>query len=146
MICAGKTSLPCGTRIKIVKSDDADLLNITGTVTHPFQSLMWPNTKYVIGIRIDEKYHGIFSGDIANLTPSDVFTPIFQDFDEKSRVDYIEGEDLLIERLGKSTLYSVAAKYGGIYDNLLNRLVFPSQESCSKCMSEIERDFSAILY
>jgi len=146
MICAGKTSLPCGTRIKVIKSDDADLLNVTGTVTHPFQGLMWPNTKYIIGIRIEEKHHGIFSGNIANLTSSDVFTPVFYDFDEENGVHYIEGEDLLVERLGKSTIYAIATKYGGIHDGILNKLVFPTQESCSNCINEIERDFSAILY
>mgnify|MGYP000863681587 CR=1 FL=1 len=146
MISAGQTSLPCGTRIKVIKSDDVDLLNLTGVVTHPFQGLIWPNTKYVIGVRLDEKHQGIFSGNIVNLTQSDIFTPVFCDFDSEHYTYYIEGEDLLAERIGKSTLYAIGRQYGGIYDNKLNKLVFSIQESCLKCVDEIEKSFSAILY
>lgn len=138
---AGNTNLPCDTRVKVVYSDDVDLINVTGRVTHPFPSLMWPRTKYTVGLRIDEEFHGLFSGDIANLTISDTFTPFFGEFDLETGFYYIENEKLLAEIIGESTLYEVATKYGGIHNDALNRLIFLSEEPCFKCIDEIEERF-----
>lgn len=145
MISAGKTSLPCGTRIKIIKSDDSEILNLTGTVTHPFPGLMYPNTQYVIGIRLDEKYHGLFTRDILNLTPEDEFTPVFDDYNEKHGVYYLEGEHLLAERIGEGAYREIAQKWG-FFDAQLGKFVFPSQETCGKCLKDIENNYAAILY
>ena len=74
MIKAGLTKHDCGTKIRITKSNDKDLIGVTGTLTHPFQGLMGSNTKYIAGLRLDQE--GIFSGDICNLTTADKFEVI----------------------------------------------------------------------
>lgn len=68
---AGTTNYEVGTRIRITKSNDKELIGLTGEITHPFPGLMAPKTKYTVGLRLDQK--GIFSDDICNLMSCDKF-------------------------------------------------------------------------
>jgi len=71
---AGKTNINVNTRVKIIDSDDKDLIGKTGIITHPFMGLMAPGVKYQAGLRLDQS--GIYSGDICNLTKEDKFVII----------------------------------------------------------------------
>lgn len=71
---AGNTDIEVGTHIKIINSDESDLIGLTGIITHPFPGLMSPGIRYVAGIRFDQK--GLFIGDNANLTKQDKFVII----------------------------------------------------------------------
>jgi len=73
---AGKTNLPVGTRIKIIKSDEKDIIGITGKITHPFGGLMAPHVKYVAGVYLDPEYEHLAVGGIINLTSDDKFEKI----------------------------------------------------------------------
>lgn len=74
---AGDTILEVGTKVKIIQSNDKDLIGATGKITHPFGGLMAPGVKYQAGLRLDTK--GIYSGDICNLTNADKFEVVKED-------------------------------------------------------------------
>lgn len=67
----GTTDVGIGTRVRITMSSDPDLIGLTGTITHPFESLVQIGSKYIVGIRLDKK--GVFADDIANLLKGDKF-------------------------------------------------------------------------
>lgn len=70
---AGSTKYDVGTRVRIMSlrgadEDDFDLIDKTGTLTHPFPGLMWPGVSYVAGVRLDDG-----SDEITNLCRGDKF-------------------------------------------------------------------------
>lgn len=73
---AGSTNTECGTKIKIISSDDPDIIGLTGEITHPFLGIMWPGVTYVAGVRLDEDNKGLFSNGIINLTAQDQYEVI----------------------------------------------------------------------
>jgi hypothetical protein len=68
---AGTTDVNVGTRVRITDSNNPDLIDLTGTITHPFRGLMCPDGKYMLGIRLDKE--GVFVDNIANLLEGDKF-------------------------------------------------------------------------
>lgn len=66
-----KTNIPCGTLVKIVKTDDKNLIGAIGRITHPFCGLMVDGVEYIAGLRLETK--NIYLNDICNLTSEDEF-------------------------------------------------------------------------
>lgn len=68
---AGKTDFEVGTLVRVVKSDDPELIGVIGRITHPFCGLQMSGVYYIAGL-YDIVPSGIYSGDICVLTKSDI--------------------------------------------------------------------------
>lgn len=117
---AGTTDLNIGTRVRITESGDPDMIGLTGTTTHPFPGLMWPNEKYILGIRLDKK--GVSTDDIANLLEGDKFEII--DTGSNNEEDIPRKWEYIADQLKKMKAPSKIIDAATEVDNLLTGLGF----------------------
>lgn len=76
-ISAGKTDIPVNERVKVLSSDDTNVVGLVGYITHPFLDLMVPDVQYIAGIWIEgyspygSKYN-LIHGDVVMRYPLEV--------------------------------------------------------------------------